>query len=68
MKQLVIKFSLFTVIYIIFSWVIASDFVCALQGDIGCLQNVSVRYIVFMMLMVVYEIFVKKRLFKSNKK
>lgn len=68
MKNILIKFSLFTVIYILFSWIIANDFVCALQGDLLCLQNVAIRYVVFIILMIVYETWVKDRLFKKNKK
>lgn len=68
MKSTLIKFSLFTVIYILFSWFIATDFVCALKGDSLCLQNVAIRYIIFMILMVVYEKWVKQRLFKKKHK
>ncbi len=67
MKNTLIKFCLFTVIYILFSWIIANDFVCALQGDLICLQNVAVRYLIFIVLMLIYEKWVKNRLFKKNK-
>ena len=66
MKSTLIKFSLFTVIYILFSWFIANDFICALKGDALCLQNVAIRYLIFMALMVVYEKWVKNKLFKKK--
>lgn len=68
MKNILIKFSLFTVIYILFSWIIANDFVCALQGDPLCMQNVAIRYVIFIVLMIVYEKWVKNRLFKRKDK
>ncbi|MBB1148856.1 MULTISPECIES: hypothetical protein [unclassified Myroides] len=68
MKNVVIKFSLFTVIYILFSWIIANDFVCALKGDPLCMQNVAIRYIIFIVLMVVYEKWVKDKVFKRKEK
>lgn len=67
MKNILIKFSLFTVIYILFSWIIANDFICALQGDPLCMQNVAIRYVIFIILMIVYEKWVKNRLFKKGK-
>ncbi len=66
MKNTLIKFGLFTVIYILFSWFVADDFICALKGDMLCLQNVSIRYIIFMILMIGYETLVKKKLFKKT--
>ncbi len=65
MKNILIKFGLFTVIYLLFSWLIAGDFICALGGDPICLQNVAVRYIIFIILMIAYETVVKKKMFKK---
>lgn len=66
MKTTLIKFCLFTVIYILFSLIIANDFICALQGDLACLQNVAIRYVIFIVLMLIYEKWIKNKLFKKN--
>lgn len=65
---MLIKFGFFTVIYLLFSWIIADDFICALEGDPLCLQNVAVRYMIFMILMIGYETIVKQKLFKKKTK
>lgn len=63
------KYGLFTFIYILLTWTFSNDLNCLLDVDMICLANFLVKYIVFIVLMVVYDRWIKGGLFgKKNKK
>lgn len=66
MKYL-IKYGFFTVIYLILTWFMSDNMGCVLEGNSTCLFEFAIRYIIFMGLMAVYDIWIKDKLFKNKK-
>ncbi|AJA69020.1 hypothetical protein HX045_10655 [Myroides odoratimimus] len=63
-----VKFSLFTVIYVMMTWFLTDEVGCAFSGDEQCLISFVVKYIIFIALMFVYDKWVKGRIFKTKNK
>ena len=66
MKQLT-KYGIFTLIYLILNWFVSDEIYCAWQLDSACLFSFFSKYIIFMILMVVYVKWMKNRLTKDKK-
>ncbi|SFJ61973.1 hypothetical protein SAMN04487893_11179 [Myroides guanonis] len=63
------KYGLFTFIYILLTWAFSNDLNCLLDVDTICLTNFLGKYFVFIVLMIVYDRWIKGGLFgKKNKK
>lgn len=63
------KYGLFTFIYILLTWTFSNDLNCLLDVDMICLTNFLGKYVVFIVLMIVYDRWIKGGLFgKKNKK
>ncbi|WP_010249638.1 hypothetical protein [Myroides injenensis] len=61
-----VKYSFFTVIYIALTWFVSDEVSCALSGDQMCLLNFVVKYIIFMVLMIIYDKWLKNKIFKKK--
>ncbi|MTG97052.1 MULTISPECIES: hypothetical protein [Myroides] len=61
-----VKYSFFTVIFVILTWVMTDEVSCALKGDEICLMNFAFKYLVFMVLMVIYDKWLKYKIFKKK--
>ncbi|MDR2223294.1 MAG: hypothetical protein LBE34_11240 [Flavobacteriaceae bacterium] len=62
----VIKYAFFTIIYLILTWIMSDNMQCLFEGNQSCLFDFAIRYIIFMVLMVVYDVWVKDKLFKKS--
>ncbi|MDR0230481.1 MAG: hypothetical protein LBI72_15700 [Flavobacteriaceae bacterium] len=62
----VIKYAFFTIIYLILTWIMSDNMQCLFEGNQSCLFDFTIRYLIFMVLMVVYDLWVKDRLFKKS--
>lgn len=61
------KYGLFTLIYLILTWALSNDMSCVLDLDGYCLANLLGKYALFMILMVVYDRWIKDKIFKKEK-
>ena len=61
------KLILYTAIYALITFFLSNDWNCILDPDSYCLVNVFAKYIVFMLLIVVFDKFIKKKIFKNEK-
>lgn len=61
-----IKYSFFTVIYIALTWFLSDEVGCALSGNETCVLNFLVKYIIFMVFMIIYDKWIKGKIFKKN--
>ncbi|MHC5200620.1 hypothetical protein [Myroides sp. LJL119] len=62
------KYGIFTLIYLILNWFISDEIACALQGNASCLFAFFSKYIVFMILMIIYDKWIKKKIISNSKK
>jgi len=59
------KFILYTVIYVLISYIMSYDeIVCALNGENLCWYNLLGKYIIFMLLVLAYNQFIRPKIFK----
>ncbi|MEC4114395.1 hypothetical protein [Myroides pelagicus] len=61
-----VKYSFFTIIYVVLTWFISDEVSCAFSGDEICLMNFVVKYVIFMALMIIYDKWIKKLIFKKK--
>jgi len=61
-----VKYSFFTVIYIGLTWFLSDELGCAIAGNQTCVLNFMVKYVVFMVLMIIYNKWIKGKIFKKN--
>ena len=61
------KLILYTAIYALITFFLSNDWNCILDPDSYCLVNVLAKYIVFMLLIVIFDKFIKKKIFKNEK-
>jgi len=59
------KIILYTAIYALITFLLSNDWDCILDPDSYCLVNVLAKYIIFMLLILVFDKFLKKKLFKK---
>ncbi len=59
------KLILYTVIYVVISYIMSYDEIrCALNGEELCWYNLLGKYIIFMLLVLAYNRFVRPKIFK----
>lgn len=61
------KIILYTVIYALITFLLSNDWDCILDPDSYCLVNVIAKYVIFMLLIIVFDKFIKKKIFKNEK-
>lgn len=61
------KLILYTAIYALITILLSNDWDCISNPDSYCLVNVLAKYIIFMLLIVVFDRFIKKKIFKNEK-
>lgn len=61
------KLILYTIIYALITFLLSNEWQCLLDPDSYCLVNVIAKYIVFMVLILIFDKFIKKKIFKSEK-
>lgn len=58
---------LYTIIYFLVTFFLSNDWNCILQPDTNCLVNVIAKYVIFMLLIVIFDKFIKNKIFKNEK-
>lgn len=61
------KIILYTIIYALITFLLSNDWDCILDPDSYCLVNVIAKYVIFMLLIIVFDKFIKKKIFKNAK-
>lgn len=61
------KIILYTVIYALITFLLSNDWDCVLDPDSYCLVNVISKYVIFMLLILIFDKFFKKKIFKNEK-
>lgn len=60
------KYGLFTIIFLLLTWFLSDELSCFFTLEAYCLLNLSIRYILFMVLMMIYDVWIKKIIFKRK--
>lgn len=63
-----VKYSFFSFIYIALTWFMSDEISCALSGNEICLVSFVGKYIIFIVLMIVYDKWMKPKIFKNKTK
>ena len=59
------KFLLYTLIYVVISFLMSYDeILCALNGEEFCWYNLIGKFIIFMILIMLFDQFIKPKIFK----
>lgn len=62
------KYGLFTFIYILLTWTFSNDLSCLFDLEVVCWANFLGKYLVFIVLMIAYDTWIKGGVFgKKNK-
>lgn len=62
------KFLLYTLIYVVISFLMSYDEIqCALNGEELCWYNLIGKYLIFLLLLYIYDRLIKPRIFKKLK-
>lgn len=60
------KFLLYTLIYVVISFLMSYDEIqCALNGEELCWYNLIGKYLIFLLLLYIYDRLIKPRIFKK---
>jgi len=63
------KFLLYTFIYVVISLLMSyNEIQCAVNGEELCWYNLIGKYLIFLLLLYVYDRLIKPRIFKKQKK
>jgi len=62
------KFLLYTLIYVVISFLMSYDEIqCAINGEELCWYNLIGKYLIFLLLLYIYDRLIKPRIFKKQK-
>lgn len=62
------KFLLYTLIYVVISFLMSYDEIqCAVNGEELCWYNLIGKYLIFLLLLYIYDRLIKPRIFKKQK-
>jgi len=62
------KFLLYTLIYVVISFLMSyNEIQCAVNGEELCWYNLIGKYLIFLLLLYVYDRLIKPRIFKKQK-
>jgi len=62
------KFLLYTLIYVVISFLMSyNEIQCAINGEELCWYNLIGKYLIFLLLLYVYDKLIKPRIFKKQK-
>jgi len=62
------KFLLYTLIYVVISFLMSYDEIqCAVNGEELCWYNLIGKYLIFLLLLYIYDRLIKPRIFKKPK-
>jgi len=62
------KFLLYTLIYVVISFLMSyNEIQCALNGEELCWYNLIGKYLIFLLLLYIYDRLIKPRIFKKQK-
>jgi len=62
------KFLLYTLIYVVISFLMSyNEIQCAVNGEELCWYNLIGKYLIFLLLLYIYDRLIKPRIFKKQK-
>lgn len=62
------KFLLYTLIYVVISFLMSyNEIQCAINGEELCWYNLIGKYLIFLLLLYIYDRLIKPRIFKKQK-
>lgn len=62
------KLLLYTIIYVVISFLMSYDEIqCAINGEELCWYNLIGKYLIFLLLLYIYDRLIKPRIFKKQK-
>jgi len=62
------KFLLYTLIYVVISFLMSyNEIQCGLNGEELCWYNLIGKYLIFLLLLYIYDRLIKPRIFKKQK-
>ena len=63
------KFLLYTLIYVVISFLMSyNEIQCALNGEELCWYNLIGKYLIFLLLLYIYDRLIKPRIFSKNER
>ena len=63
------KFLLYTLIYVVISFLMSyNEIQCAVNGEELCWYNLIGKYLIFLLLLYIYDRLIKPRIFRKNER
>ncbi len=61
------KLFFYTAVYALITFLLSNDWDCILDPDSYCLINVGSKYVIFLILIFIFDKYIKKLIFKNEK-
>lgn len=61
------KIVIYSIMYFAITFLLSNDWDCILNPDGYCLLNVGAKYVFFLVVMVIYDKYIRRKIFKNEK-